>query len=188
MSTVAERLTADAYLAREDPRRTELIDGTVVVNEPGILHQHVCGLIYRALAAWAEGAEGHGTATLALNVPLDEGNVLAPDVLWFDGELPLDAANAPRVPDLAVEVRSPSTWRYDVGRKRELYQRHAVRELWLVDTASRSVLVYRRSAAESAFDLGGELGARETITSPLLPGFSASVGELIPGVTSPRDG
>src|SRR3954466_7007912 len=96
MSTVTERLTADAYLAREDPRRTELIDGTVVVNEPGILHQHVCGLIYHALVEWTRGRDGRGMATLPLNVPLDEGNVLAPDVLWFDGELPLDAANAPR--------------------------------------------------------------------------------------------
>src|SRR3954464_4572094 len=120
MSTVAERLTADAYLAREDPRRTELIDGTVVVNEPGILHQHVCGLIYHALTAWTRGRDGRGMATLPLNVPLDEGNVLAPDVLWFDGELPLDAANAPRAPDLAVEARSPGTRRYAARRKRAL--------------------------------------------------------------------
>ena len=42
MSTVVERLTADEYLARDDPRRTELIDGVVVVNEPGNLHQFVC--------------------------------------------------------------------------------------------------------------------------------------------------
>src|SRR3954452_13896830 len=101
MSTVAERLTADADLAREDARRTELIDGTVVVNEPGILHQRVCGLIYRALADWSESPDGRGVVSLPLNVPLDEENVLAPDVLWFDGDLPLDAANAPRVPELA---------------------------------------------------------------------------------------
>ena len=109
MAGIAERLTADAYLAREDPRRTELIDGVVVVTEPTVLHQRVCGLIYYALVEWTRTAEGRGTASLPLNVVLDERNVLAPDVMWFDGELSLDAANAPRVPDLAVEVRSPST-------------------------------------------------------------------------------
>jgi Uma2 family endonuclease len=179
---VAERLTADAYLAREDPRRTELIDGTIVVNEPTILHQHVCGLIYRALAAWSDGPVRRGTASLPLNVPLDDGNVLAPDVPWFDGELPLDAANAPRVPDLAVEVRSPGTWRYDIGRKRALYERHGVRELWLADTASRTMLIYRRSEPDRGFDVALELTEAQTLESPLLPGFSIAVGAFLPAV------
>ena len=88
----------------------------------------------------------------------------------FEGELPLTAVDAPRVPDLAVEVRSPGTWRYDVGRKRELYERHGVRELWLADTASRTMLVYRRSAAVSGFDVALELAADTRLASPLLPG------------------
>src|SRR3954466_3429422 len=114
---VAERLTAHAYLARQDPRRTELIDGAIVVNEPTILHQRVCGLIYEALAQRTRTADGRGVATLSLNAPLGAGTGPAPDVVGFGGELPLDAANAPRVPELAVEVRSPGTWRYDIGRK-----------------------------------------------------------------------
>jgi Uma2 family endonuclease len=182
MSTVVERLTADAYLERADPRRTELIDGVVVVNEPSILHQHVCGLIYEALAGWTRASVGHGTATLPINVPLDGGNVLAPDVLWFDGALPLSAVNAPRAPDLVAEVRSPGTWRYDIGRKRQLYERHGVRELWLADTSSRTMLVYRRGEPGRGFDLARELTAVETLSSPLLPGFAVTVGELIPAV------
>jgi len=173
MPTAVERLTADEYLARDDPRRTELIDGVIVVNQPTVLHQHVCVRFLMELVRWTETANGRGTAILPLNVVLDESNVLAPDVLWFHGELPLDAANPPRLPDLVVEVRSPSTWRYDIGRKRELYQQHGVRELWLVDTSSRSVLVYRGDDAQ-------EHGAEDTLTSPLLPGFAASVGALIP--------
>jgi Uma2 family endonuclease len=91
--------------------------------------------------------------------------------MWFEGELPRDGASAPRVPELVVEVRSDSTWRYDIGRKRELYQRHGVKEIWLVDTARRSVLVYRGDHA---------LEISDTLTSPLFPGFAATVGELIP--------
>jgi hypothetical protein len=33
MTRAAERLSADAYLAREDRRKTELIDGAVVVAD-----------------------------------------------------------------------------------------------------------------------------------------------------------
>jgi Uma2 family endonuclease len=175
MSTVAERLTADAFLARDDnPRFAQLIDGVVVVNQPSVLHQHVCGLLYEALAVWTRSEAGRGAVSLPLDVPLDAHNVLVPDLLWFEGALPIDAPHAPRVPDLAVEVRSPSTWRYDIGRKRVLYEQHGVRELWLVDTASRTVLVYRRGVAL-------EVGTDQTLESPLLPGFAVVVGDLISG-------
>ncbi len=182
MTPVAERLSADAYLERKDPRRTELVDGSVLVTEPGVLHQRVCALIFSALDAWASGELGRGTVSLPLNVVLDADNVLAPDVLWFDGELPLSAVNAPRVPELVVEVRSPSTWVYDIGPKRALYERHGVAELWLADTASRTMLVYRRSRPGVGFDIQLELVASEALESPLLPGFSAPVSALIPAL------
>jgi Uma2 family endonuclease len=182
VTTVTERLTADEYLAREDPRRTELVDGVVLVNEPAVLHQRVVGLIYAALLAWTRSAPGRGTVSLPLDVRLDNATVLAPDVLWFAQEIDLGAPRAPRMPELAVEVRSPATWVYDVGPKRELYERHGLRELWLADTASRTLLVYRRQPAEGGFDVQVELEAREQLESPLLSGFGATVGELIPAL------
>jgi hypothetical protein len=78
MTGVAERLTADAYLAREDPRKTELIDGVVVVSEPAVLHQQVRGKLYYELVSWTATSQGRGAVSLPLNVVLDEGNVLAP--------------------------------------------------------------------------------------------------------------
>jgi Uma2 family endonuclease len=182
MTTVAERLTADEYLAREDPRRTELIEGVLVVNEPTVLHQRVVGLIYAALLAWTQVEPGRGVASLPLDVRLDDATVLAPDVLWFAQAIDLGAPRAPRMPDLAVEVRSPATWVYDVGPKRELYERHGLRELWLADTASRTLLVYRRSDPQGGFDAQAELTAEQTLSSPLLPGFSVAVGELLPAL------
>jgi Uma2 family endonuclease len=77
------------------------------------------------------------------------------------------------LPDLAVEVRSPSTWRYDVGKKRAAYERAGLPELWLVDTRAESVLVFRRSTpAAPSFDLELELSGEDELRSPLLPGFS----------------
>lgn len=182
MATVAERLTAEEYFARDDPRRTELIDGAVVVNQPTVLHQQVTGAIYAALHAWTQATAGRGAATLPLDVELDDGTVLAPDVLWFAESVALDAVRAPRMPDLVVEVRSPSTWALDIGTKRDRYERHGLRELWLADTASRSVLTYGRSRPEAGFDRTGELVADAHLASPLLPGFNALVGDLLPVV------
>jgi Uma2 family endonuclease len=69
-----------------------------------------------------------------------------------------------------VEVRSPSTWQYDVGRKRELYLAGGS-EVWLVDTESSTVLVFR---GEESF----EVGAGEQLATPLLPGLAVDVAAL----------
>ena len=50
------------------------------------------------------------------------------------------------LPDLAIEIRSPSTWRYDIGAKKSVYEREGLPELWLVDGDANVVLVFRRSA------------------------------------------
>ena len=153
------------------------------MNEPTVLHQRVVGLIYAALLSWTQSGAGRGTVSLPLDVRLDDATVLAPDVLWFAHEIDLSAPRAPRMPDLAVEVRSPGTWVYDVGSKRELYERHGLRDLWRADTASRTLLVYRRQHAGSSFEVQTELDAQEQLASPLLPAFAATVGELIPATS-----
>jgi Uma2 family endonuclease len=43
------------------------------------------------------------------------------------------------VPDLLIEILSPSTRRYDRRQKRNRYERAGVRELWLVDPDTRTV-------------------------------------------------
>jgi Uma2 family endonuclease len=50
----------------------------------------------------------------------------------------------------------------------------------LADTATRTMLVYRRSGATSGFDDALELAADQLLGSPLLPGLSLSVGDLLP--------
>jgi len=83
------------------------------------------------------------------------------------------------MPDIAVEVRSLSTWRFDIGAKKSGYEREGLRELWLVDTAADEVLVFRRSARNAArYDVSLQLGGDHTLSSPQLPGFALDLSEL----------
>lgn len=173
------RMTAEEFLAHDDwPRGTQLIEGEVVVNQPALPHQLAVGRLHARLLAWTEAQPGRGLVCLPVDVPVTETNVYGPDVWWVSeqrrpgpGQLSLQG-----VPELVVEVRSPSTWRYDVGVKRVRYEEAGVAELWLVDTSARSVLVYRRSSpASTTFDVALELEAAETLTSPLLEGFGLEV-------------
>lgn len=116
-----------------------------------------------------------------LDVRIDDRNVHSPDVVWFGhGRVPgVDDPPPYPVPDLVVEVRSPSTWRYDIGAKKRNYENNGAAELWLVDTVSAVVFVFRRSTpAAPHFDVALELGSGEELASPLLPGFTLAVDEI----------
>ncbi len=182
----ATPMTAQEYLAchHHDGLRSELIDGEVVVNEPCLRHQAVCDELQFALTSWTRAAAGRGFAVRPLDVLLDELNVFAPDVLWYaEGRVPPRTDPRPYpMPDLAVEVRSPSTWRYDVGAKKSGYERHGLPELWLVDLAAAEVLIFRRAGRRSAgFDVALELARGDELASPMLPGFSLALRALFDG-------
>jgi Uma2 family endonuclease len=179
--TVTDRVTSAQYLAMDTPRGTNLVDGEVVLSDPRRLHQQVQVRLVSALHVWCTGASGRGEVTTPIEVLLDDGNVFAPDLLWYrsDRDLPPADVRPQPLPDIAAEIRSPSTWRYDIGAKKARYEEHGLPELWLIDTAADEVLVFRRSAPGArAFDVAEELSRGDTLTSPLLPGFVLALEEL----------
>ena len=183
---VAERMTAEQYLElppSQDARRLELVDGELIVHFPTWLHSSAATDIQYGLEAWLRATPGRGRTGQPLEVLMDEHNVYVPDVVWYREER-VPARDDPRpypVPDIAVEVRSPSTWRYDIGAKKAGYERFGLPELWLVDTAADVLLVFRRAAPTvSTFDIALELTRDDTLTSPLLPGFALALAELFP--------
>ena len=182
MALTSTRLTADEYFALPPTeQRTQLIDGEVVVTEASLRHQRITLELAHQLTVWLRQNPGHGEAGIPVDVHLDDHNVFAPDVWWVpeDARPGRDAKRIVGPPALAVEVRSPSTWRYDVGTKRSTYERLGLRELWLIDTGADTVLVYRRSSPEaSTFDVAMELEAGEVLTTPLIPGFSLVLEDL----------
>jgi Uma2 family endonuclease len=180
--TTATRMTAEEYFAVSvEGDRKQLVDGVMIVNDPTLLHNLAQVTILSELKNWIEAASGRGLVSTPTDVVADDYNVFGPDVVWLAEErIPqrLDR-RLEGMPNLAVEVRSPSTWRYDIGKKRAAYERAGLPELWLVDTASRTVIVCRRSASDApSFDIELELAEGDELTSPQLPGFSLPVERI----------
>jgi len=73
------------------------------------------------------------------------------------------------IPDLVVEVISPSSEERDYQDKREEYLSFGVREYWIVDAGLREILVLRRSGA-----VWSERRVRppKLLRTRLLPGFA----------------
>jgi Uma2 family endonuclease len=82
------------------------------------------------------------------------------------------------VPDLVVEVLSPSTAAMDRGLKMETYARYGVGEHWIVDGAQSAVEIYRLDAVAGAYRLTATCRAGDQAGTPLLPLLSIDITAL----------
>ena len=144
MAVTARRFTVDEVLSwPDDGNRYELVGGVLIVTPaPVPIHQIVAYRIARALSPGVPEAAGVYVATPG-EILIRPGIKMEPDVLVF--QTPSPHRTWEEITDhwLAVEVFSPSSRIYDREVKRDAYLQIGVREVWLVDTERRVVLVSR---------------------------------------------
>ena len=178
MATMTIRGTAtieDLLKTPKDGFKYELVDGEILTSSPcGMRSSEVTakimGLIHEYLRANPIG-KVYGP-TVGIQFPT--GNVRSPDVTYVsNGKLP--GGRSPDtfgevIPDLAVEVLSPSDSMRELGRKIGEYFENGVPLVWVVDPKRQTVTVYR-SLSDTE-----QLTAADRITAePILPGFSADI-------------
>jgi Uma2 family endonuclease len=171
-------------LPANDLHHYELLDGFIVMEPPaGWPHGVVGGeVLHRIKLHLGRQPLGYAfDSSQGFNLP--SGDTVEPDVAFVSVERWNTLARPVRgfpavVPDLVVEVLSPSTKRIDQEQKKRVYERNGVREYWLVDPVSRSVRVLSLTA--NGYDEGRSLAAGETLTSQVLPGLQILVAELFP--------
>lgn len=177
----------DLDLLPDDGNRYELIDGDLYVSkQPDWEHQRACHQFGFALQAW-DLQNIVGVTIPEPGIIFAEDEAVAPDIVWISRErfrrVIGDDGKLHDAPDLVVEVLSPGGRNEERDReiKLKLYSRRGVREYWIVNWSAPSVQVFRRE--NGALRLAATLWADDPLTSPLLPGFSARVGELcaLPG-------
>jgi Uma2 family endonuclease len=183
---VAESLrwtTRDLLALPEDGwKRYEVIDGELFVTRaPHIFHQDAAGVIYVALILWSQQTQ-LGKPFQAPGLVLSEYDAVIPDLVWASQNClttSIDAAgHFSRAPELVVEVLSEGekNEQRDQVVKLKLYSRYGVQEYWVVDWRRKTLGIYRRQDAQ--LQLFATLLVGDTLTSPLLPGFSAAMNEI----------
>ena len=177
--------SADLAGFPDDGKRREIIDGELYVSrQPNWYHQTVSGRIFAVLDEWSVRT-GEGGASIAPGLIFADDDDVAPDVVWASTmRLSADLAQGKlyAAPELAVEVLSPGTAniRRDRETKRKLYTRRGVAEYWIIDWPRRIIDIYRQSGGELI--LTHTLTDRDTLASPLLPGFSAALDRIFVGL------
>jgi len=147
MTTTARRprkrwTYADYCRIPADRNRHEIIDGRHFVNPaPSPYHQLVSGGLQHQLWTLIRD-RGRGIVLDApIDVHLGPGSVVQPDlvVLRPRSRCIIGDKKLTGVPDLLIEILSPSNRSNDLIRKKRLYAQHGVREYWIVDGDAETV-------------------------------------------------
>jgi Uma2 family endonuclease len=172
-------LTSDQFLAMPEEfdqhgneLRQELICGDVVNMPPSsqrdaIIRSNILEASLDYLTA--NGALGLKALSRTAFV-VNANSVFVPDIAL----LPLSRLNPSRqiylqgAPDLAIEVITPTDLEIHLRRKIDAYLDHGSKSVWVVYPDARSVMIYHTDSIQ-------RVKADQSITDPLLPGFSTPV-------------
>jgi Uma2 family endonuclease len=158
----------------------ELDNGRIVVMAPpGDMHGASQSNVGTELKIQGE-RRGHGKARTDVGVVLwrNPDRVVSPDAL-FIANRSLPIRRSPEgyletIPDLIVEVRSKNDTPTYIQQKIDDYFRAGVSVVWVADPQSRTLSVYRPSAAPQVLTADQQLTVED-----IIPGFAANVGELL---------
>ena len=172
------KLTYDDYANLPGDERYELIDGELnLVASPREIHQRILKILFRMIVA-AEDS-GLGWVYFApLDVVLTEHNVVQPDLLFISRERRhiITAANVQGAPDLVVEILSPSIRKRHWTPKLELYERHGVKEMWLID--SEAGIAWLMLPQDGRLEVVGEYKEGQSFNSPTLGGLNIDLTDV----------
>ncbi|MEW6302001.1 MAG: Uma2 family endonuclease [Verrucomicrobiota bacterium] len=170
---------ADLRELPQGPPYYQLIEGDLFMSPtPSYFHQRIVLKIALILSAYLE-KNPIGEITIApSDVELSEHNVFEPDLYYVANERKhiITKQGVSGAPNLVVEVLSPGTAKFDKGVKRQVYARHDVKELWLVDPDAKEIAVYHLQ--ESADKPVGVYGPRQRFSSPLFPRLTVQVAKV----------
>jgi Uma2 family endonuclease len=179
MSATKTLLTAEEFdnYPFEEDKRYELDEGELIeMTRPAFKHNSVMqNLLVELVLYFRKNPIGLALASENLYA-LSPSIRRSPDVAVILGdrrEELRDAKVIPIIPEIAVEVLSPSETTRMVHRKLKQYFQAGVKEVWLIDPEDRTAEIWTGPRLPDH-----ELTLSDALASPLLPGFALPLGEL----------
>ena len=150
---INKQYTYADYLNWMDEKRRELIDGFIklMTPSPSRKHQEISFQLTRILGNYLVKKQCKGfSAPSDVRFPKDSESrdekeiytVVQPDIYVVCDLTKLDDKGCLGAPDFIIEIVSPDQVQRDVKEKFELYQRHGVKEYWIVNPNDENVNVF----------------------------------------------
>ena len=179
LETKGKRWTYEEYSRLNDDQRYEVIDGNLLMAPaPDTWHQDYSRKLFRIIDRFATAQKLGEVFYSPIDVILDAENTVQPDLVF------VAAANLNfiqrrgifGVPDLLVELVSPSTVRRDRYDKRDLYARFGVKEYWIGDPANKALEILALKQGRSELHRCAEENGQ--LTSLVLAGLEFDLRDI----------
>ncbi len=148
-----KKYTYGDYLKWTDDIRCEIIHGVIydMTPAPARKHQRISIELILQFGNFLQDKPCQVYAA-PFDVRLPEGNekneniqtVVQPDIAVVCDKKKLDDRGCIGAPDLVVEIVSPSTASKDLKEKLHLYEKHGVREYWIIHPEEKTVMVFKQ--------------------------------------------
>lgn len=188
-----EHWTYADYLTWPDDERWEIIEGVaypwngIHAMSPGSsrYHQSVSFEIARQLGNYLKGKKCCAFAA-PFDVRFSEQNeasdnyienVVQPDIVVVCDKTKLDERGCKGAPDFIIEISSPSTGSNDLTLKYDLYQRHGVKEYWILHPDEQTVMVFKLGE-DGKYGSPDRYAGNDKITVPLLGDLLIDLNEV----------
>ncbi len=182
-----QKWTYADYCSWPDDERWELIDGVAYSMSPAPTrrHQDLSGALFNQLYTYLKGTPCKVYAA-AFDVRLSDypeqpddevETVVQPDIVVVCDPSKLDDKGCKGAPDLVVEILSPSTGGKDLTVKYDLYERHGVKEYWIIHPAEQTLLVYKLSD-DKKYGSADRYANSSKVMIPLLGGLEIDLAEV----------
>lgn len=134
------------YCTWDNNERWELIDGVAYALSPAPTpaHQRISRELSFQFNSFLKGKLCEvftAPFDVRLNADKENNTVVQPDLVVICDHSKIDEGGCRGVPDLIIEILSPSTARQDRMVKFQKYQQAGVQEYWLVDPETKTVQV-----------------------------------------------
>jgi Uma2 family endonuclease len=152
INKINNKYTYADYIKWPENERLEIINGAAydMTPAPKTVHQRVSVNLTSILNFYLKGKTCKVFAAPFDVILLEAGeselesrNVVQPDISVICDKNKIKENGCVGSPDLIVEILSPATASKDIKLKFELYERHGVKEYWIVHPADKYLMVYK---------------------------------------------
>lgn len=153
------------YLTWVDDKRRELFNGFIkmMTPAPSRIHQKISRKLSRNIGNFLNNKKCelyYAPFDVRLTVNAETENnkvytVVQPDICIICDLSKLDDRGCIGAPDMIIEISSPANSKCNVEEKFELYQKHGVREYWIIFPYEKTFSVFLLNDISGKYDFRG---------------------------------